>query len=83
MDFTVDKTIEVDINITIGDIISNLNEYSASDLEKLSDELSFYVEQEDGLFKVETLYDQMKLDATVELYKIFSLEEINEMIKNK
>jgi len=72
---------KVGYKVSIRDIINNLSSYSGADLNLLANELSEYVDIEP--FKDETLYDEMKKTAIMELNELMSLDDINLLIKNK
>lgn len=79
MSFTVCE--ETEYEVTMSDIIGNLGEFSNKDLEKLQSELIQYLSID--IKTPNTLYEEMKFAALNIVYEKYSLDELDELIKNK
>lgn len=75
-------TMESEVDIYIEDIIDNLDRFSKSDLEELKNEIEFHIDKKsDYSFNVKTLEDEYKFKVLKEMFKKYSLSELDEFNK--
>ena len=82
---TISKEVDVEIDVSMSDIIEELHGFSKADLKRLYDELIQYVDVEDdnAPLKPTSLYEEMKMNTLIEINNKYSLNELEEFLKNK
>ena len=63
-----------------GDIISNLDSFTKNDLDKLAREITIF---NGSTLVTDTLYDEIKIETVNRIYNTHTLDELNEILKNK
>ena len=77
---------EIDVDVYIDDIISNLNNFDKDELLELQDEIDFHLNKyntnkKENVLEASTLDEEYKIKILKEMFDKFSWEELEEIEK--
>ena len=77
---------EIDVEIDVDDIVSNLNSFNKDELIELQDEIDFHLnkynlKKKEDVLEASTLDEEYKIKILKEMFDKFSWEELEEIKK--